>query len=89
MECGQYNEMWRPMHMFPEESVHAAIEAKARVIMPIHWGAFTLAQHTWSEPVELFCAEAERLSFPLVLPRLGELISWPFPTDLPRWWREV
>ncbi len=30
MECGQYNENWHQIHLYPEESVQAAIDAKAQ-----------------------------------------------------------
>lgn len=89
MECGQYNEMWHALHMYPEESVRAALDASARVVMPIHWGAFTLAQHTWREPVERFLAEAFKQELPCLVPRLGELIRWPGEVgELNPWWRE-
>lgn len=42
LECGQYNELWKDIHMMPEQTVQAAIDLKAKLMMPIHWGAFTL-----------------------------------------------
>lgn len=51
MECGQYNEAWEAIHMMPEQSVQAGIDLNAHLLMPIHWGAFSLSIHSWTEPV--------------------------------------
>ena len=85
MECGQYNENWHQIHMYPEESVQAAIDAKVQNCMPVHWAGFALAQHTWKEPVERFSEKAvtEKLNF--ITPKIGELFSATF-TDSLKWW---
>lgn len=76
MECGQYNDDWRLIHLFPEEGVQAAIDARARKAMPVHWGAFALSyQHTWTEPPAIFTAEAARIGFPVATPALGQVFS--------------
>lgn len=74
IECGQYNEKWPDIHMFPEESVQAGIDLKAKTIMPIHWGAFKLAMHTWIDPVERFSIKAKALNIPIRTPSIGEVI---------------
>tara|TARA_R110002051_G_scaffold52783_1_gene99949 strand:+ start:3503 stop:4606 length:1104 start_codon:yes stop_codon:yes gene_type:complete len=72
MECGQYNEMWPEIHMFPEETAQAAVDVKAKKMMPIHWGAFKLAMHSWTDPVERVTKKAQQLSMPLITPKIGE-----------------
>lgn len=86
IECGQYNDAWRQIHLHPEESVQAAIDAKAKLAMPIHWGAFKLAMHNWEEPVERFTAEAENKKFAWCTPRMGEIveINGNYPRE--KWW---
>ncbi|NVK04046.1 MAG: MBL fold metallo-hydrolase [Flavobacteriia bacterium] len=86
MECGQYNAAWPDIHMMPEMSVQAGIDVKADLIMPIHWGAFTLGVHEWTEPVNRFTAEAQKLDVPVVHPYIGErfAIGQDFPRE--RWW---
>lgn len=71
MECGQYNENWSQIHMFPEESIQAAIDAGVRNMMPVHWAGFALAQHTWTDPVVRFIAAAEKHEFLYNVPQLG------------------
>ena len=72
IECGQYNKMWPEIHMFPEETVQASIDLKAREFMPIHWGAFKLAMHAWTDPIERVSAKAKALKVNLRTPKIGE-----------------
>lgn len=76
MECGQYNEEWRPIHLFPNESVQAAIDAGAKKIMPVHWAGFNLSfQHTWYEPGNDFAKFATKKNIDFILPSLGMLFN--------------
>ncbi|BFP43141.1 MBL fold metallo-hydrolase [Flavobacteriaceae bacterium GF1] len=74
IECGQYNEMWPDIHMFPEETAQAGLDVGAKKIMPIHWGAFKLAMHTWTDPIERVTKKAKELNVALVAPTIGEPI---------------
>ncbi len=91
MECGQYNELWRDVHLMPEESVQAAIDVKADLIIPIHWGSFALATHSWTDPVERITKEAARLSVPITTPRIGEpvYLNGSLLPPKGRWWDPV
>jgi len=75
MECGQYNENWKEIHMMPEETAQAGKDVKAKIIMPIHWAAFTLAMHSWTDPVERVISKARALNQPLFVPKIGEFIN--------------
>lgn len=76
MECGQYNDYWRQIHLFPDESIQAAIDAKVQKAMPIHWAGFSLSfQHKWYEPAEMFVNTAEEKNFNYLLPKMGEVFS--------------
>ena len=75
LECGQYNKLWPDVHMFPQETVKAGIDLKSKKIIPIHWGAFKLALHSWNEPaIEVF-NEAKRKNINLQIPKIGEAIK--------------
>jgi L-ascorbate metabolism protein UlaG (beta-lactamase superfamily) len=88
LECGQYNAYWPYIHMFPEQTVQAAIDLQARVLLPVHWGKFTLAQHDWDEPVERALAASKGAEVQLTTPLPGESV-W-LQDDLPtsNWWRK-
>ncbi|MEC3908131.1 MBL fold metallo-hydrolase [Tamlana sp. 2201CG12-4] len=75
MECGQYNKLWPLIHMMPEETVQAGIDVKAKVIMPIHWGAFKLAMHDWNDPVKRVFNKANELNIPIITPKIGKIIN--------------
>lgn len=75
MECGQYNEKWDQIHMMPEQSAQAGLDIKAKVIMPIHWGAFTLALHSWTDPVERITKKAKELGIPVITPIMGDQVN--------------
>ncbi|MBD2714227.1 MBL fold metallo-hydrolase [Microvirga sp. STR05] len=88
MECGQYNENWAQIHMMPEQTVRATQDVRGRVLLPVHWGAFTEAHHAWNEPVRRASAEAAQLLLPITTPRLGQpivLSAGPLPQE--RWWQ--
>ncbi len=89
MECGQYNENWSLIHMFPGESVKAGIEGKAKRIMPVHWAGFSLAQHHWTDPIEKFLETAIKESMPITTPLLGELVSLEVDHKNSFWWRNI
>ena len=75
MECGQYNERWKEIHMMPEETAQAGKDIQAKVMMPIHWAAFTLAMHSWTDPVERVLKKAEEIRMPVFVPKIGEYID--------------
>ncbi|MEQ8909512.1 MAG: MBL fold metallo-hydrolase [Vicingaceae bacterium] len=87
LECGQYNEDWKYIHMMPEETAQAAVDLRAKLAMPIHWGAFTLAFHSWTDPVVRVKAKAKELGVNLITPQIGEAIELG-ALDLPQkeWW---
>ncbi|MEQ9167615.1 MAG: MBL fold metallo-hydrolase [Fulvivirga sp.] len=87
MECGQYNEEWHQIHMFPEETVQAAFDGKAKKCMPVHWAGFTLAPHKWTDPADRFVKEAESKQLPYMLPKLGQLMTYDIEQK-EHWWEE-
>lgn len=88
MECGQYNEHWHQIHMYPEECIQAALDAKVKTIMPVHWAGFSLAPHHWKEPVERFVAAAGQTNINFLVPALGETITLG-NTKRIDWWEHL
>ncbi len=87
MECGQYNEDWKLIHMMPEETVLASIDLNSKLTLPIHWAGFTMAFHDWTDPVERMLIKANELNMPVTTPKIGEQIivgEGKFPTE--KWW---
>ncbi len=86
VECGQYNQLWAGIHMMPEESVQAAIDLQANVMIPIHWGKFALALHSWQDPVQRMTKEADRLQQPYLLPVVGQTLILGQDAPRVKWW---
>lgn len=89
LECGAYNERWANIHMKPEETAQAALDVKARVLMPVHWAKFSLALHPWKEPVERLTVRAEELGVPLLTPRIGAIVVDADPAASEPWWEPL
>ena len=84
MECGQYNEDWKLLHMMPEETVQASLDLKSKLTLPIHWGGFTLAFHDWTDPIKRVLIKASELNMPVTTPKIGEQVivgDTKFPTE--------
>ena len=83
LECGQYGVHWPNIHMFPEETILAAIDLKAHTLFPVHWAKFTLSLHPWNEPIRRAVAEAKAFNLPITTPRIGQPvnINHDYPMD--------
>jgi L-ascorbate metabolism protein UlaG (beta-lactamase superfamily) len=85
LECGQYNEQWPTIHMFPEETVKAALDLKTKVLFPVHWGKFELAFHPWNDSIRrasLAAKDKQKLTTPII----GELIILDSVYPDKKWW---
>ncbi len=87
LECGQYDQRWSAIHMMPEETVQAQLDLKGKMMLPIHWGAFTLALHDWNEPIERVTKTAKAQNIEIASPRIGETFmigAANYPASI--WW---
>jgi L-ascorbate metabolism protein UlaG (beta-lactamase superfamily) len=89
LECGQYGQYWPDIHMTPEETVQAAGELGTKLLLPVHWGKFSLAMHPWDEPIRRSLQAAAAAGIPVATPLVGEplVIGGPIPQQ--RWWEGV
>ncbi|WP_041581112.1 MBL fold metallo-hydrolase [Bacillus sp. 1NLA3E] len=90
IEGGQYDRRWSWAHMFPEESVQANIDVRGKHMMLMHWGAFTLANHGWIEPIERALKEANKNDVNLIAPQIGETVPLDrrLPISVSSWWKK-
>lgn len=89
LECGQYNKSWKYIHMMPEEVLSAAEDLKARVLMPVHWGKFSLALHAWNDPILRITEYCSRQQFPVLTPLIGEAVNLRDTLRPNPWWLKV
>lgn len=88
IECGQYSEHWKNIHLFPEDSVKASKEARVRKAIPIHWAGFSISQHDWKEPAQRFVKEAIKENLDYCLPQLGEIFKLETENKY-EWWEKL
>lgn len=89
MEGAQYDRRWPSSHMMPEQSVQAHLDAGGKNMILMHWGAFTLANHGWKEPIERALKEAKKIGVNLIAPEIGEtvLLDSSLKINTSVWWQ--
>jgi L-ascorbate metabolism protein UlaG (beta-lactamase superfamily) len=75
LENGQYNELWKAVHMLPEEAVQAHLDLKGKYFVPIHWGAYCLSVHSWFEPAERALQASLKSNVSILFPTQGQLVT--------------
>lgn len=91
LDCGQYHPLWKSVHMTPEEALLAHADLRGKLLLPIHWGGFSLSTHPWYEPAErlLSALQSADASTCVITPRLHERFSLANAATRCRttWWR--
>lgn len=76
--------------MMPEQVVQAIRDPASRHVLSIHNSKYALARHDWDEPLRLLSAAEVRENFPLLTPRIGEVVDLNNESQtFSRWWEEV
>lgn len=87
MECGQYNVAWQSVHKLPDEVGQATIDIKAKRLLPVHHSKFSLAQHSWDEPLIKISELSKDAPYSLATPLIGEVINLNDPAQtFKQWW---
>ncbi len=89
MEAGQYNKRWPDVHMFPDQSYQAGLDVRAKAMMPIHWGAFSLSTHSWKEPAVKLWSKAKNSEITVVIPEIGERVQLSNLPEVSAWWETL
>jgi L-ascorbate metabolism protein UlaG (beta-lactamase superfamily) len=86
LEVGAYGKYWPDIHMGPDHASNAHLALKGKLMMPIHYGTFSLAPHAWYEPVERLNILASEKKIDLFVPKPGEPteVSGPYNSN---WWK--
>lgn len=75
--------------MVPEETIQAHKDVKGKLLLPIHWGAFTLSFHDWTDPIERVTKAGQKEGVQILTPMIGETVvlnGGPYPVE--KWWEE-
>ncbi|WP_143306386.1 MBL fold metallo-hydrolase [Chitinophaga vietnamensis] len=89
LECGQYGNNWPDIHMSPEQMAMAAADLKSKILLPVHWGRFSLALHPWQEPILRLEKALQYTVIKILHPVIGKRtpISGQLPTN--KWWLQA
>ncbi|MBQ3373403.1 MAG: MBL fold metallo-hydrolase [Oscillospiraceae bacterium] len=86
-ECGQYDTAWASIHMFPEETVQAGIDAGAEWLIPVHWGSFSICNHAWDDSIRRVTAAAKNRDLLLATPQIGQTVVFSdIASYTEHWW---
>jgi L-ascorbate metabolism protein UlaG (beta-lactamase superfamily) len=88
IKIGAYGDTWPDIHLTPEQAVDAHGKLRGKVLLPIHWGTFNLAFHSWDEPAERVVGAAGS-GTRLIVPRPGESVEPATARPLELWWRAI
>lgn len=86
IESGQYNPAWPDFHLGPEQAVQVNLDVKGKVMIPMHWGLFKLAPHSWTEPVERIALAASCANVMVMFPKPGQSVEPTEHTETSKWW---
>ena len=89
LECGQYDKKWPFIHMMPEQTAQAAKDLNGKVLLPVHWGKFTLSLHPWKDPIERVTIATQQLNQTITTPLIGEVVEFNKPFPNIKWWEGI
>ncbi len=89
LKVGSYDDMWKQIHMLPEEAVQQHQDLDGDIMVPLHWATFDLGLHPWYEPIERTLTAARKTDVQVITPIIGEQVNI---NQLPKnnsWWRNI
>ena len=90
LECGQYDKSWKYIHMMPKETVTAAQDLHAAKLLPVHWGKFALANHSWDDSIKRVYETSAQNNLPLLTPMIGEKVNIKDDSQtFSPWWQNL
>ncbi len=92
IENGQYGDGWKYIHMQPEQTLQAAKDLRAMKVIPVHNSKFSLALHSWDEPMQRLAKlyDKSNKDFTLLTPMIGDPVYLNDSVlEFKRWWETI
>jgi L-ascorbate metabolism protein UlaG (beta-lactamase superfamily) len=90
LENGQYDPSWKYIHMMPEETLQAAKDIRASLILPVHNSKFCISNHDWDAPLRSITAIAGQTHPVPITPLIGEVVPICNPSaESTAWWTTI
>jgi L-ascorbate metabolism protein UlaG (beta-lactamase superfamily) len=74
IEIGAWHPAWGSIHLGPDNAMKVHQQVRARTMMPVHWGTFSLALHAWDQPITHLQGLAEAADVQLLSPMMGQTV---------------
>ncbi|HCH61451.1 MAG TPA: hypothetical protein DFR83_01520 [Deltaproteobacteria bacterium] len=90
-EVGSYDAAWTDVHLGPEQALAAHRALGSDRLLPVHWAAFVMGNHSWTEPGERLLAAATPEDG-LLLPPPGMRVDFtaePSTWPTTQWWPDT
>jgi L-ascorbate metabolism protein UlaG (beta-lactamase superfamily) len=89
LEVGAFHPAWGDIHLGPERALAALDLLGGGLLLPVHWGTFSLSTHTWDDPAQQLLKLAPQRGTHLLMPRLGEAVEPARVGSVDPWWRAI
>lgn len=90
LEDGQYDKKWKKIHMTPDQALQAVKDIKAKWIVPVHWGTFSISFHAWDDPVNQITSLASKQQIKVATPLIGEIVDYAqIEKYQDKWWQLI
>jgi L-ascorbate metabolism protein UlaG (beta-lactamase superfamily) len=90
LEIGASHPAWADIHLGPANALRAFDMLGGGTLLPVHWGTFDLALHSWEEPAETLLRLAAQKGIRVVTPPVGRPIEPELvEVEVTPWWRQV
>lgn len=87
VETGAWHPAWGEIHLGPDEAERMHRRVRGKVMMPVHWGTFSLAPHRWDQPVVRLQHVAREHGSELLVPVAGQTAD-PAAPFIAEFWRD-
>jgi len=76
--------------LLPEQVFQAALDLKAKNLLPVHNSKFALAAHHWDEPLNKLAENSEHYNIRVLTPMIGETVNLKDTTQqFSKWWKTL
>jgi L-ascorbate metabolism protein UlaG (beta-lactamase superfamily) len=89
LEVGAFHPAWGDIHLGPDNAAQAHALLGGGAFLPVHWGTFNLAIHSWDDPAERLLEIQRERDLALLMPQLGVPVEPKHVGKVDPWWRAI
>ena len=92
LDNGQYDKNWKHIHFMPEEAFQAAVDLRAKRLLPVHNSKYILSVHAWDDPLIRItkAAQEKETDIKIITPVIGEPVNLKDEEQVfSKWWEDT